>query len=93
MDLVSITSPMVPPPYLSRPWSCTVTVFPKTSAGANCLARLPNAWRFSGQSIPPQPDAFAFPIVQDGDHVAIADAYHRAGEVGPEAGRGEATRL
>ncbi len=36
--------------------------------------------------MPAQPDAFAFPIVQDRDGVAIADAHDAAGEVGGERG-------
>ncbi len=57
-------------------------------------------FRLPAKRLPPfgavnavQPNPLGFALVQDGDHVTIADAHHHAAEVGPEAGRGEATRL
>jgi len=47
----NITSARVRP-YLSWPWVSNMTSLPKPRADAACLARLPKAWSFSGQSMP-----------------------------------------
>ena len=39
-------------PYLSWPWVWRMTSLPKTTADPACLARVPKAWPFSGQSMP-----------------------------------------
>src|SRR5437867_7203125 len=39
-------------PYRSRSVGSTVTIFPKANSEANCFARVPNGWPFSGASIP-----------------------------------------
>ena len=45
-----------------------------------CLARVPKAWSFSGQSFPIKTDAFGIVAVHDFDGVAVRDGDDGAGK-------------
>ena len=68
-------------PYLSLPWVWSLTCFAKTNAEVACLARLPNAWPFSGQSIPLEADALRVLVVHHFNGVAVEDGDHRGSEI------------
>ena len=68
-------------PYVSLPRAFSVTFLPKTSSEVACLAFVPKAWPFSGQSMPVQSDAFSAVVVQHFDRVTIENAYDSRYEI------------